>query len=62
MWYNKANGDASIYSMATKRAKTDDDAKKENDSTLAKFLKKFNDSWTYAQQNYHQTLEDNWKL
>ena len=49
MWYNKANGDASIYSMATKRAKTDDDAKKENDSTLAKFLKKFNDSWTYAQ-------------
>lgn len=62
MWYNKANGDASIYSMATKRAKTDDDAKKENDSTLAKFLKKFNDSWTYAQQNYHQTWEDNWKL
>lgn len=62
MWYNKANGDASIYSMATKRAKTDDDAKKENNSTLAKFLKKFNDSWTYAQQNYHQTWEDNWKL
>ena len=62
MWYNNLNGDASIYnSMATKTAKSSDDAK-ENNSTLAKFLKKFTDSWTYAQQNYHQTWENNWKL
>ena len=60
MWYNNGNGDASIYSMATKTAKTDD--AKENNSTLGTYLKKFNDSWTYAQQNYHQTWEDNWKL
>ena len=60
MCYNNSNGDASINSMATKRAKTDD--AKENNSTLAKFLKKFTDSWTYAQQNYHETWENNWKL
>lgn len=60
MWYNNSNGDASIYSMATKTAKTDD--AKENNTTLGTYLKKFNDSWTYAQQNYHQVWEDNWKL
>ena len=59
MWYNNLNGDASIYSMA-KTAKKDD--AKENNDTLSKYLKKFNDSWTYAQQNYHQTWENNWKL
>lgn len=62
MWYNNGNGDASINnSMATKTAKSSDDAK-ENNSTLGKYLKKFMDSWTYAQQNYHQVWEDNWKL
>ena len=62
MWYNNVNGDASINnSMATKTAKSSDDAK-ENNSTLGKYLKKFMDSWTYAQQNYHQVWEDNWKL
>lgn len=62
MWYNNLNGDASINnSMATKTAKSSDDAKEEN-TTLGKYLKKFMDSWTYAQQNYHQVWEDNWKL
>ena len=62
MWYNNSNGDASINnSMATKTAKSSDDAK-ENNSTLGKYLKKFMDSWTYAQQNYHQVWENNWKL
>ena len=59
MWYNNLNGDVSTNSMA--KAAKKDDAKKDN-STLAEFLKKFTDSWTYAQQNYHQTWEDNWKL
>lgn len=59
MWYNNLNGDVSTNSMA--KAARKDDAKKDN-STLAEFLKKFNDSWTYAQQNYHQVWEDNWKL
>lgn len=57
MWYNNGNGDASITSMA-KTAKTSD----ANKSVLGKYMKMFNDSWTYAQQNYHQTWENNWKL
>jgi hypothetical protein len=60
MWYNKANGDASIISMA-KTAKKND-AKQSEDKKLSKYLKMFTDSWTYAQQNYHHTWEDNWKL
>ena len=59
MWYNKSNGDASITSMA-KSAKTSD--AKEKDPVLSKYMRMFNDSWTYAQQNYHQTWENNWKL
>ena len=58
MWYNSSNGDASITSMA-KSAKTSD-AKEQ--SVLGKYMKMFNDSWTYAQQNYHQVWENNWKL
>ena len=57
MWYNSSNGDASITSMA-KSAKTSD----ANKSVLGKYMKMFNDSWTYAQQNYHQVWENNWKL
>ena len=60
MWYNKVNGDASITSMA-KTAKKDD-AKKSEDKLLGKYLKMFTESWEYAQQNYHQTWENNWKL
>ena len=59
LWYNNSNGDASINSMA-KSAKSKSDAK--DDSVLGKYMRMFNNSWTYAQQNYHQTWEDNWKL
>ena len=60
MWYNNGNGDASNTSMA--RTAKKDDAKKSEDKLLSKYLKMFTDSWTYAQQNYHQTWENNWKL
>ena len=61
MWYNRVNGDASTINSMAKTAKSSSDAKK-TDNTLSDFLKKFTDSWTYAQQNYHQTWENNWKL
>lgn len=61
MWYNRVNGDASTINSMAKTAKSSSDAKK-IDNTLSDFLKKFTDSWTYAQQNYHQTWENNWKL
>lgn len=32
------------------------------DPHVAKWLQKFTDSWTYAQQNYHERWERNWKL
>lgn len=32
------------------------------DKHLQKWLQKFNDSWEYAQNNYHQRWERNWKL
>lgn len=60
MWYNVGNGDVSIDIMAKKAAKSND-TKKDN-PVLSRFLKFFTDSWTYAQQNYHQTWERNWKL
>lgn len=61
MWYNNANGDASINSMAIKNVKSKDDAK-EKDPVLSKYMRMFNSSWSYAQQNYHQIWENNWKL
>lgn len=60
MWYNVGNGDVSIDTMAKKAAKSNDT--KNDNPVLSKFLKFFTDSWTYAQQNYHQTWERNWKL
>lgn len=60
MWYNNSNGDASIISMAKSAKNTD--AKKSEDKLLGKYLKMFTESWEYAQQNYHQTWENNWKL
>jgi len=39
-----------------------DDAKKSEDKRLGKYLKMFTESWEYAQQNYHETWENNWKL
>ena len=58
MWYNYSNGDASINNSMAKSAKSSSDAK----SILGKYMKMFNDSWTYAQQNYHETWDNNWKL
>lgn len=60
MWYNNSNGDASKYSMATKTAKKND--AKENDPVLDKYMRMFTSSWEYAQQNYHQVWDNNWKL
>ena len=60
MWYNDGNGDVSIDSMV-KRTKSSD-ANKEKDPVLSKYIKMFDASWVYAQQNYHQTWENNWKL
>lgn len=60
MWYNVGNGDVSIDTMAKKAAKSNDT--KNDNPVLSKFLKFFTDSWTYAQQNYHETWERNWKL
>ena len=60
MWYNNGNGDASNTSMAKPAKK--DDAKKSEDKQLSKYLRMFTESWEYAQQNYHETWENNWKL
>lgn len=53
------NGDVVETQMA--KAKNEND-KKQSDKLLSKYLKMFTDSWTYAQQNYHETWENNWKL
>ena len=37
-------------------------SKSRKDVNLQKWLQKFEDSWLYAQQNYHQRWERNWKL
>ena len=56
MWYNKINGDALGYPQMAERKQS------RKDTNLQKWLQKFNDSWLYAQQNYHQRWERNWKL
>ena len=35
---------------------------KKDNPVLKRFLEYFTNSWTYAQQNYHETWERNWKL
>ena len=63
MWYNNSNGDVSYNSMARKNAKSlTGDTKQEKDKTLSKYMRMFDASWTYAQQNYHETWDNNWKL
>jgi hypothetical protein len=37
-------------------------SKSRKDVNLQKWLQKFQDSWLYAQQNYHERWERNWKL
>ena len=49
-------GDALVNNVAERKSQS----KKE--AHLQKWLKKFDDSWLYAQQNYHQRWERNWKL
>jgi hypothetical protein len=51
------NGDALGYPQMAER-KTNS----RKDKNLQKWLQKFDDSWLYAQQNYHQRWERNWKL
>lgn len=50
------NGDAFGHKVAERESKT------KKDANLQKWLQKFDDSWLYAQQNYHQRWERNWKL
>lgn len=56
MCYNKTNGDALVTNVAERNSKS------RKDANLQKWLQKFDDSWLYAQQNYHQRWERNWKL
>lgn len=51
------NGDALSYPQMTERK-----SQSRKDANCEKWLQKFNDSWTYAQQNYHARWERNWKL
>lgn len=53
----KLNGDAFGYPQMAERKITS-----RKDKHLQKWLKKFDDSWLYAQQNYHERWERNWKL
>ena len=55
----KLTGDAFGTSMPKRDQLSDNKIK---DNKLAKYLKMFTDSWTYAQQNYHVKWENNWKL
>ena len=52
----KVYGDARGYNVAERESKS------RKDANLQKWLQKFDDSWLYAQQNYHQRWERNWKL
>ena len=60
MWYNNGNGD--VVRLAVAKQTTDEGKKSQKDKTLQKYLKMFNESWTYAQDNYHTRWENNWKL
>ena len=51
------NGDALGYPQMAERK-----SQSKKDTNCEKWLQKFTDSWTYAQQNYHDRWERNWKL
>ena len=51
------NGDAFGYPQMAERK-----SNSRKDKNLQKWLQKFDDSWLYAQQNYHERWERNWKL
>ena len=53
----EANGGALVTPQMAERK-----SQSRKDSNLQKWLQKFDDSWLYAQQNYHERWERNWKL
>ena len=52
-----SQGDALVNPQMAERKQS-----KKVDKHLQKWLQKFNDSWVYAQNNYHIRWENNWKL
>ena len=51
-----------LYGDAFGNTVAERESKSRKDANLQKWLQKFDDSWLYAQQNYHQRGERNWKL
>lgn len=51
-----------LYGGALVNKVAERETKSRKDANLQKWLQKFDDSWLYAQQNYHQRWERNWKL
>ena len=49
-------GDALGHQVAERKSQS------RKDANLQKWLQKFDDSWLYAQQNYHERWDRNWKL
>lgn len=58
MLYNVGNGDVFGFKLTEQKKKQS----VEKDTKLTKWLGKFERSWNYAKQNYHQKWENNWKL
>lgn len=58
MLYNVGNGDVFGFKLTEQKKKQSG----EKDTKLTKWLGKFERSWNYAKQNYHQKWENNWKL
>lgn len=58
MLYNIENGDVFGLDLTEQKKKQSG----EKDAELTKWLSKFERSWNYAKQNYHQKWENNWKL
>ena len=58
MLYNVGNGDVFGFNLTEQKKKQSG----EKDTKLTKWLSKFERSWNYAKQNYHQKWENNWKL
>ena len=58
MLYNIKNGDVFGLDLTEQKKKQSG----EKDAELTKWLSKFERSWNYAKQNYHQKWENNWKL
>ena len=60
MCYNSSNGGVAVIAKMAK-AKSES-GKQFEDKGLGKYMRMFTESWTYAQQNYHENWENNWKL